>query len=63
MISFLVNLFNNSIFWIIVIGVSFIILSAFKSDPPPKKDPLESINESIQDLAEKISNSIDNINK
>ncbi len=63
MINFFIDLFNSPIFWMFIIGISFVILSIFKEDPPPKKDPLVSINDSIQNLAEKVSDAIDRINK
>ena len=61
--QFIKDLWNSQMFWWIVIGASFIFITAFKPTPPPKKDPLDSINDSIKELAEKVSTSIEKINK
>lgn len=54
MIEFFSKLFNNQTFLFISIGILTLMCIALKSPPAPKKDPLEKINESLQDIAKEI---------
>lgn len=54
MIGFFSKLFNNQTFLFISIGILTFMCIALKSPPAPKKDPLEKINESLQDIAWRI---------